>query len=87
MIAEILGKFVTPSEAGDLASITLLEANEYSDGTTFCKFHKYGHVEVSDNSLSDETMDRFVAAWIKWRTDHYQPLTEDSLGSIDDQPF
>jgi len=92
VITEILGKFVTPSEMGDLASITLLEAsgnNEYEKSTTFVQFHKYGNIELSGDSLSREAMDRLVAAWIKWRIDHYTPPVEDDggLAEIDDHPF
>lgn len=87
VIREILSKLVTPSEIGDLASVTLLDASEYENDTTFCKFHKYGNVYISDTNLSDETMDRFVAAWIKWKSDHWQPPVEEGLGEIDDHPF
>jgi hypothetical protein len=86
VLREILGKVITPSEASDLASITVLEATEYADGTTFCKFHKFGHVSISDSTLSDETMDRFMAAWIAWRVKHYKPPVKDD-GGLDDHPF
>jgi hypothetical protein len=87
IIAEILASRVTPSET-DLASITLLEANEYGDETTFVKFHKFGHIVLSDSVLSEQVMNRLVAAYIDWRTKHYKAPTDgDDLGDINDHPF
>jgi hypothetical protein len=88
VIADILSKTVVPSESGDLASISLLEATD--DGAVYIRFHKYGYTELSDSSLSDVSMDCLCAAWIDWRKKHYKAAptgTEQELGDIENRPF
>ncbi len=89
VIADILSKTVQPSESGDLASITLLEANDYENDVTYVRFHKHGHCIISESSLSDDTMDRLCAAWIAWRVKQYAPPVEDDggLAELGDHPF
>jgi hypothetical protein len=96
VIKEILRKLVVQQEGGDDTSQRVaLEIDQWGSisAAIFNRWTNHHIIQAEDDKVnhlmpSNEVMDKLCAAWIAWRTQHYEPPKEgDSLGDLDDHPF